>query len=269
MALIACDECGKSISDRAPSCPHCGLPRPPVAATSPTVLSQGPQVAQLPQAHPPQPLPRQAPSFLATKASNGPYWFVLSMFGAFFLSLALFVATYPERPNTAEERREAADARRAAMAMPPDEANMVAIVQRGRQSYKAAASELQAGAARPDRARELCNNLRTTSAQDWKGKVSKLSTNSDGRGVLTVTIADNIEVTTWNNALSDIADKTLIDPNSPLYRAALRLTAGMNVKFSGEFVRSEVDCLRESSLTMNGSMSSPKFIFRFSQISPL
>lgn len=26
MALIACEECGKSISDRAASCPHCGLP---------------------------------------------------------------------------------------------------------------------------------------------------------------------------------------------------------------------------------------------------
>jgi hypothetical protein len=26
MALIACQECGKSVSDRALSCPHCGFP---------------------------------------------------------------------------------------------------------------------------------------------------------------------------------------------------------------------------------------------------
>jgi hypothetical protein len=26
MALITCEDCGKSISDRAPSCPHCGAP---------------------------------------------------------------------------------------------------------------------------------------------------------------------------------------------------------------------------------------------------
>jgi hypothetical protein len=26
MALITCEECGKSISDRASSCPHCGMP---------------------------------------------------------------------------------------------------------------------------------------------------------------------------------------------------------------------------------------------------
>jgi hypothetical protein len=27
MALIACEECGKSISDRASRCPHCGVPQ--------------------------------------------------------------------------------------------------------------------------------------------------------------------------------------------------------------------------------------------------
>ncbi len=26
MALIACPECGREVSDRAPSCPHCGVP---------------------------------------------------------------------------------------------------------------------------------------------------------------------------------------------------------------------------------------------------
>lgn len=31
MALIACPECGAQVSDRAPSCPHCGVP---IAATS-------------------------------------------------------------------------------------------------------------------------------------------------------------------------------------------------------------------------------------------
>jgi hypothetical protein len=34
MAMIACDECGTSISDRAPSCPHCGNPMDAVARRS-------------------------------------------------------------------------------------------------------------------------------------------------------------------------------------------------------------------------------------------
>jgi hypothetical protein len=36
MALIACEECGRSISDRAPSCPHCGAP----SATVPPPIQQ-------------------------------------------------------------------------------------------------------------------------------------------------------------------------------------------------------------------------------------
>ena len=31
MALTTCEECGRAISDRALSCPQCGMPREPVA----------------------------------------------------------------------------------------------------------------------------------------------------------------------------------------------------------------------------------------------
>jgi hypothetical protein len=31
MALIACGDCGKQISDKAGKCPHCGLPLPDIA----------------------------------------------------------------------------------------------------------------------------------------------------------------------------------------------------------------------------------------------
>lgn len=34
MALIKCDECGKEISNKAPSCPNCGNPVLPVAANN-------------------------------------------------------------------------------------------------------------------------------------------------------------------------------------------------------------------------------------------
>lgn len=29
MALIKCPECGNNISEHAPSCPHCGIPKKP------------------------------------------------------------------------------------------------------------------------------------------------------------------------------------------------------------------------------------------------
>lgn len=36
MALIACGECGKQISDKAAACPHCGAPTPSASGTGST-----------------------------------------------------------------------------------------------------------------------------------------------------------------------------------------------------------------------------------------
>ena len=36
MALTTCEECGRAISDRALSCPQCGMPRDPTAPDSRT-----------------------------------------------------------------------------------------------------------------------------------------------------------------------------------------------------------------------------------------
>lgn len=39
MAMIACPECGNGISDKAPACPHCGIPAG--AAAAPTAPASG------------------------------------------------------------------------------------------------------------------------------------------------------------------------------------------------------------------------------------
>ena len=45
MALIACAECGKEISDKAAACPHCGAPVAAVAqAEPPTEKKSGPKL---------------------------------------------------------------------------------------------------------------------------------------------------------------------------------------------------------------------------------
>jgi hypothetical protein len=45
MALVACKECGKEISDKAPACPHCGAPLTTWQSTSP-VSALPPEVAK-------------------------------------------------------------------------------------------------------------------------------------------------------------------------------------------------------------------------------
>jgi hypothetical protein len=75
-------------------------------------------------------------------------------------------------------------------------------------------------------------------------------------------------VQTWNNALSDIEDDTLIDPKSALFAKASALSVGQEVTFSGAFRPYTTDCIREGSLTLSGSITEPEFIFRFSDVSP-
>lgn len=59
MALVTCSECGQQISDKAPACPHCGMPAAQPAP--PAVQAQAPPAVQ-PVSPAPQALPEQPPS---------------------------------------------------------------------------------------------------------------------------------------------------------------------------------------------------------------
>ena len=102
----------------------------------------------------------------------------------------------------------------------------------------------------------------------WVGTVSKLSSNGDGKGVMSIKVGKDIYVETWNNEVSDIGDQTLIEPGSALYRKAITLSVGQRVAFSGTFMSSDVDCVREKSLTLDGSMTEPAYTFRFYDLVP-
>jgi hypothetical protein len=73
---------------------------------------------------------------------------------------------------------------------------------------------------------------------------------------------------TWNNSLSDIGDKTLIEPGTPLHNAAVQLNRNDTDIFSGAFIKGDKDCFRESSIIQRGSMIDPDWIFRFSSVRP-
>jgi hypothetical protein len=156
-----------------------------------------------------------------------------------------------------------------AVRMPDDERAFLTVVVSGRQTFNAGRNELAKGSARPLRASAICNAITPGPVDSWVGKVAHLSTNGDGKGVLAVEIGPNIFVKTWNNAVSDIGDSTLLEPGSPVYRRALSLRRGQRVQFSGTLFANETDCVRESSLTLEGSLTKPEFIFRFSDLSPL
>ena len=180
-------------------------------------------------------------------------------------------AATPAPPQSSQSTAPSPQAPAAAPpeAMPAAERAVIDAVEQARQDYASGANDMQKGASRPTRARSICAAIPDRRAAQWVGNVSEISSNGEGSGVLNIVVAPNVQVKTWNNALSDSFDNTLIDPSSDLYRQALTLKVGQAVRFSGQFVSGPVDCIREASLTLYGSVSEPDFIIRFSEVSPL
>jgi len=152
-------------------------------------------------------------------------------------------------------------------AAPSPQLAVVAALKGGAEAFANAPNDLQRGAARPARAAAICKAIKNRRADKWIGKLKTLSTNSDGWGVLVVSVTPQASVGTMPNSMADIKDKTLINPKSPVYAAASKLKEGDIVQFSGVFSKGDADCIGEKSLTMTGAMMRPEFVLRFSAIS--
>lgn len=152
--------------------------------------------------------------------------------------------------------------------LPQAEAQLIQIVSAAQAESRKAENDMQRGGVKAKRDRALCEAVTSLAVSGWIGTVEKIDSNSDGKGVLEIAIADDILVKTWNNAMSDIGSKTLIEPGSPVFQAASAMKRGQRVAFSGTFLKgSEGDCLAEGSLSLRGKIEDPEFIFRFSAIS--
>ncbi len=154
--------------------------------------------------------------------------------------------------------------------MPMKEYQFIDIVKNAVDKSGRASNDLQKSAIKTERTEGVCGLIKgDLSAVNWVGKVAKLDSNNDGKGVLVIEISKNISLKTWNNSLSDGRDKTLIEKDSELFQKALSLKKGDLVKFSGNFIHSDDDCIREASVTLSGGVDSPDFIFKFRDISLL
>jgi hypothetical protein len=157
--------------------------------------------------------------------------------------------------------------------IPAAEQAFIQAVQRGQAAFQGAPNEMAQGGTRAQRRTAICQSLNVPGQgvliSGWVGQIDKLSSNSDGKGVLYLSLAPNIRVETWNNDFSDTSDRTLIEPSSPLFAAVSQMKEGDEVVFSGTFFPSDVDCVEEHSMGLQGSMSEPEFIFRFASVKPV
>jgi hypothetical protein len=173
-------------------------------------------------------------------------------------------------------KSSAADPKKAAAAKKPAaepaapklsvEDKFIRLVEQARDNADNADNAFRKRLALTNRNTAICKLLKTKRVQNWTGEVKTLDTNGDGLGVLEIEIADDIKVSTWNNALSDLADDTLIKKSSSVFEAMASLAEGDQVTFSGKLIRDTENCIGEQSITDDGSTQTPTFTMRFSKL---
>jgi TonB family protein len=150
---------------------------------------------------------------------------------------------------------------------PAGEQDFIRAIQQSQLAFQSAPNEMAAGGIRFQRRVAICRILPAMFVSKWVGRVTTLESNSDGKGVLEISLADGISVKTWNNDISDISDHTLIEPSSALFAAVSQRKVGDQGLFSGTFFPGgNVDCVKEASVSLHGSMKEPEFVFRFADV---
>jgi hypothetical protein len=130
-----------------------------------------------------------------------------------------------------------------------------------------AANDLQKEGIKKQRDTDICAVLSNKqNITKWYGSVSGISSTSKGAAI-EIKLPNGVVLETWNNVLSDIVDNTIADKNSVIYKDIYNLSVGDTVIFSGSFVKNGKQCAEETSITTDGSLNSPEFLFKFSSIS--
>lgn len=185
--------------------------------------------------------------------------------------IGLIILAIVSAPDTPTQTVETESSRSIATktTQPRDQEIFINSVSQHQELFRNAKNELQQSAIRDQRKLAISNALNNLFVSSWIGTINQLETNSEGKAILSVRLSPNIEVKTWNNALSDISSNTLIAKDDNLYNELFNLAAGQKVEFSGSFFPSDIDHVEETSLTIEGSMRNPEFLFKFQSVKPV
>jgi len=120
---------------------------------------------------------------------------------------------------------------------------------------------------RESRKNKIKELLQEMHIKNWIGTIENIDTLGDGDVILSITLINsNIILKTWNNILSDLLHGSIIKKKSNLYNQIRVLSHGDEVNLTGHFFSGDLDHVYEISLTEEGSMNQPEFIFKFKDI---
>jgi RNA polymerase subunit RPABC4/transcription elongation factor Spt4 len=226
-----CKTCGKEISKSAKACPQCGAKQKKLSIV---------------------------------------HWIGIAFLGLIIIG----VASSPDNktsPNESNSNTANSKTKTQSLEsqMPDKQIRFVKTVTDYVGGFREAKNELQQSAMRDQREIAISSSLGGYSVSSWVGTINQLETNTEGKSILSVRISPDIEIKTWNNALSDIASNTLIEKGTPVFNRLFDLSNGQRVRFSGAFLPSDSDFIKETSMTIDGSMRNPEFLFKFKSVSPI
>jgi hypothetical protein len=169
--------------------------------------------------------------------------------------------------------------KKSSIPLPVDQRQFSLIVATAQEESLKATNDMQIGGIKNQRDKLLCDFFKKQNGYKitgWEGVIQEIGANSDGKGIINIRIKYvlvpegkklDIQLGTWNNSISDIGSNTLLEPTTPLFsKISNKFSEGMLVKFSGEFIKneqSESECVKEKSLTLNGKVKNPEFVFKF------
>lgn len=151
---------------------------------------------------------------------------------------------------------------------PASELRFLELIDASAAQYNGAVNDIVAHDQRGRRRDALCENFPKPDVRDWIGKITSIEPSMFGATV-SIRLKYGANVSTWNNAISDTIDQTIIPKDSILYNEVAALAAGSMVRFSGTFVPSAEDCFKTQNISLSGAMIEPQFVMRFSAISPV
>lgn len=173
------------------------------------------------------------------------------------------------RSTVAPDTGRSSGAARNSASEPESQTAFVRIMKEATEQYRGARNEIGEAASRDSRRRALQASFPSPSVEGWVGRITEISTNMDGLGVLAVSIGPDITLTTSSTELSDFGTNSLIPKSSPIYQTLMNLNVGDRVVVSGRFAPGEEDHFEERSLTLMGSMLEPAFTFVFRSVEPV
>lgn len=170
--------------------------------------------------------------------------------------------------NSAANKTEQVKVTAAATAsdLPSSQARFLATIDNYATQFRTAKNELQESSLRMGRGDAIVKMTGPAlNVENWIGRITKLGTDGQDKAYIRVSIAPNIELVTFNMSALDMQG-TMIPPGSKLYSNLMGMAEGDEIRVSGTFIPDAQTGFQEASITINGAMTEPAFLFYFSHL---